>query len=397
MFRRTSSRWVTTSYPATVAAPAVGRASVHSTLIVVVLPAPFGPRNPNVSPRRTSKSTPPTASIWTYRLARPRTAMIGSPAGPGAAGWVGFGRSTRFSTGVPRIASTAYAAARGGGSGAGWLDRGGPGGRRAGGARRQGHRGRCGPPALPDRRPGVRRVEPVHAPGRAAAQGDSPGLRLDRERDLPAARQHVPAHGRPGPARPGHAAPPHLRGPRGRRGRRGPPPPLNWRYLHARDQHEGERRDEALSELRGADPGRRREVPVVWPLARRRPPAPAGARRHRMGVGEHLRRGVAGPRSGPHPRHQGHSGRVRCGPRRRQGHRGPSPRAGPPRGARGSGQGRGVGPGAEGRGRRHPSAAPAPARSPVTVGRALVAPHATDPASVFLTVAARKRWAASKV
>ncbi len=48
-------------------------------------------------------------------------------------------------------------------------------------------------------------------------------------------------------------------------------------------------------------------------------------------------------------------------------------------------------------GRRHLISAPAPARSPVTVGRALVALHSTDPASVFLTVAARKRWAATTV
>ena len=43
--------------------PTVGLASVHSMLIVVVLPAPFGPRNPNTSPVATSKSTPRTA--WT--------------------------------------------------------------------------------------------------------------------------------------------------------------------------------------------------------------------------------------------------------------------------------------------------------------------------------------------
>ncbi len=49
--------------PATRAAPPVGRASVHSIEIVVDLPAPLGPRKPNVSPRATSKSIPRTASI----------------------------------------------------------------------------------------------------------------------------------------------------------------------------------------------------------------------------------------------------------------------------------------------------------------------------------------------
>src|SRR5689334_9693251 len=63
MLRRTSSRSVTTSWPATVAEPEVGFISVQSMLMVVVLPAPLGPRNPNTSPLATSKSTPRTALI----------------------------------------------------------------------------------------------------------------------------------------------------------------------------------------------------------------------------------------------------------------------------------------------------------------------------------------------
>src|SRR5882757_7457666 len=62
MWRRTSSRAVTTSYPATSAWPEVGLVSVQSMLIVVVLPAPLGPRKPKTSPVPTSKSTPLTAS-----------------------------------------------------------------------------------------------------------------------------------------------------------------------------------------------------------------------------------------------------------------------------------------------------------------------------------------------
>ena len=42
----------TTSYPATLARPAVGRASVQRILMVVDLPAPFGPRKAKTSPRR---------------------------------------------------------------------------------------------------------------------------------------------------------------------------------------------------------------------------------------------------------------------------------------------------------------------------------------------------------
>src|SRR5947209_10699001 len=75
MLRRTSSRSLTTSWPATAALPEEGFASVHSMLIVVVLPAPFGPRKPNTSPAATSKSTPRTACTSPKDLARPRTAI----------------------------------------------------------------------------------------------------------------------------------------------------------------------------------------------------------------------------------------------------------------------------------------------------------------------------------
>src|SRR6201996_2387922 len=62
MWRRTSSRAVTTSKPATLASPPLGLVSVQSMLIVVVLPAPLGPRKPKTSPVATSKFTPLTAS-----------------------------------------------------------------------------------------------------------------------------------------------------------------------------------------------------------------------------------------------------------------------------------------------------------------------------------------------
>ncbi len=52
----------TTSKPATVALPLLGCESVQSMLIVVVLPAPLGPRKPKTSPVPTSKLTPRTAS-----------------------------------------------------------------------------------------------------------------------------------------------------------------------------------------------------------------------------------------------------------------------------------------------------------------------------------------------
>ena len=48
--------------PSTVAAPAVGRTRPSSIRSVVVLPAPFGPRKPYTSPRRTVRLTASTAS-----------------------------------------------------------------------------------------------------------------------------------------------------------------------------------------------------------------------------------------------------------------------------------------------------------------------------------------------
>ena len=59
---RTSVVSVTTSWPITRAVPEVGSSRVISILMVVVLPAPFGPSRPNSSPGRTWKLTPRTAS-----------------------------------------------------------------------------------------------------------------------------------------------------------------------------------------------------------------------------------------------------------------------------------------------------------------------------------------------
>ena len=45
------------SMPKMVARPLVGRMWSSSVRIMVVLPAPFGPRKPNASPSSTSRST----------------------------------------------------------------------------------------------------------------------------------------------------------------------------------------------------------------------------------------------------------------------------------------------------------------------------------------------------
>src|SRR5579875_231565 len=77
MLRRTVSRCLVTSCPATLAVPEVGSARVHRILIVVDLPAPFGPRKPNVSPPATSKSMPRTASTSPYLFVSSLTEMAG--------------------------------------------------------------------------------------------------------------------------------------------------------------------------------------------------------------------------------------------------------------------------------------------------------------------------------
>src|ERR1039458_4625909 len=51
MLRRTSCGECATLVPSTRTEPDVGFKSVASTLIVVVLPAPFGPMKPKISPR----------------------------------------------------------------------------------------------------------------------------------------------------------------------------------------------------------------------------------------------------------------------------------------------------------------------------------------------------------
>ena len=79
--RRTSSGLRRRSAPATVAVPAVGSSSVVSIRRVVVLPAPFGPRKPTISPASTVRSTPRTACTVRFLLvnvrARPLASMIG--------------------------------------------------------------------------------------------------------------------------------------------------------------------------------------------------------------------------------------------------------------------------------------------------------------------------------
>ena len=58
------------SNPATVPEPDVGRLRPHSIRMAVVLPAPLAPRNPKISPRRTSKLMLSTAVKLPKRFTR---------------------------------------------------------------------------------------------------------------------------------------------------------------------------------------------------------------------------------------------------------------------------------------------------------------------------------------
>src|SRR6187397_773172 len=73
-------RSVLASSPSTRTCPESGRISVYSMRSVVVLPAPFGPSRPVISPSRATKLTPATACTLPNDLWRSRTSsMSGLP------------------------------------------------------------------------------------------------------------------------------------------------------------------------------------------------------------------------------------------------------------------------------------------------------------------------------
>src|SRR5262249_55702683 len=72
------------SKPATVARPVVGARRPHSILMVVVLPAPLGPRNPKICPPSTCSDSSATASSVPKRRPRPSVRTTGAVSRPGA-------------------------------------------------------------------------------------------------------------------------------------------------------------------------------------------------------------------------------------------------------------------------------------------------------------------------
>src|SRR5690625_6735481 len=63
--------------------PVVGPWSPRRHRMVVDLPAPFGPRNPEMAPSGTVKLNPSTAVTWPYRFERRSTSIMRARPGTG--------------------------------------------------------------------------------------------------------------------------------------------------------------------------------------------------------------------------------------------------------------------------------------------------------------------------
>ena len=86
LFARAFAKSRAMSKPAIRTSPESGRARPTSMRIVVVLPAPFGPRNPNTSPATSSKETSETTSRFPNRFVRPWADRTTSGTGAWGAG-----------------------------------------------------------------------------------------------------------------------------------------------------------------------------------------------------------------------------------------------------------------------------------------------------------------------
>src|SRR5437867_10214986 len=76
MRRRASADWWNTSRPAMRTVPEVAGIKPERIRIVVLLPAPFSPSSPTISPRATVKETSDTAVWPEYRLVKLATSII---------------------------------------------------------------------------------------------------------------------------------------------------------------------------------------------------------------------------------------------------------------------------------------------------------------------------------
>src|SRR5688500_17626626 len=80
MARLVPSRSVARGRPSIVTSPAVGRSRPVSILMVVLLPAPLGPRKPKKRPRATLKVRSSTAVFSRNTFVRPRTTIASDSA-----------------------------------------------------------------------------------------------------------------------------------------------------------------------------------------------------------------------------------------------------------------------------------------------------------------------------
>lgn len=108
MLSRICSASVATSYPTTVARPAVGAISPQNIRMVVVLPEPFGPSRPKTSPRLIVRSSRSTATSEPKLLPSPTASTAGGPvtAAPGGAAPVitaWMGRMPSEEPNLPRV------------------------------------------------------------------------------------------------------------------------------------------------------------------------------------------------------------------------------------------------------------------------------------------------------
>src|SRR5208337_708179 len=82
MILRTALGCRTMSMPSTRALPPLGGRRVVSILIVVLLPAPFGPRSANISPRSMARERPFTATSVENLRVSPSSSRIAMGSGP---------------------------------------------------------------------------------------------------------------------------------------------------------------------------------------------------------------------------------------------------------------------------------------------------------------------------
>src|SRR5690606_17087571 len=97
--------------------PAVGCMAPQSRFTIVVLPEPFGPTRPTISPSVTSKETLSRARTPPKSLVTPWTETSTRPPGGGGGGGVAGPAAGRATVSLPALATAGSATAAGAGAG----------------------------------------------------------------------------------------------------------------------------------------------------------------------------------------------------------------------------------------------------------------------------------------